>query len=393
MRLRSSAILLAPLLLAASAPAGPQAGPLEGALRQARGEQAAAEAETARLEQVASKAHDEAARLQGEQAAAAQAIEAAEARITAADMQFRLASAYVAQHRQRLAHDQQPVSSLLAGLAMMARRPPLIAFADGGSTDELIKVRLLLDSTLPVIRRRTSALAASLAQGRRLQQAALAARAETVRSRQQLVLSQRQFAALEQKAMRQEFAAGSRALTTGDVAISAGEDVEHLRAEQANSQSVRRVAQQLASEESAPASPFRPESAAQWPPFAYRLPGAAPVAEGLGSVNDSGVRARGLTLSTSRGAAVTAPADGIVLFSGPFGDYDGVLIIDHGGGWKSLLVNVASPLKRGAKVRLGDPVGRALGAIEVELSQNGRRFSPALIAGSSASLSNIRKGG
>ena len=29
-------------------------------------------------------------------------------------------------------------------------------------------------------------------------------------------------------------------------------------------------------------------------------------------------------------------------FSGPFRDYDGVLIIDHGGGWMSLIVNVAS---------------------------------------------------
>jgi septal ring factor EnvC (AmiA/AmiB activator) len=103
------------------------------------------------------------------------------------------------------------------------------------------------------------------------------------------------------------------------------------------------------------------------------------------------VRSRGVTLATPRGVAVAAPADGTVLFSGPFRDYDGVLIIDHGGGWKSLLVDVGSPLKAGDKVRLGDPIGRALGPVEVELSQNGRRFSPALIAGSSASLSNMPK--
>jgi hypothetical protein len=59
----------------------------------------------------------------------------------------------------------------------------------------------------------------------------------------------------------------------------------------------------------------------------------------------------------------------------------------------TLLLNVASPLKPGDKVRLGDAVGRTLGALGVELSQNGRRFSPALIAGSSASLSKGRKGG
>ena len=49
------ALLLTPLI-AASAPAEPEAQPLEQALREARAEQASAEAETARLEQAASGA-------------------------------------------------------------------------------------------------------------------------------------------------------------------------------------------------------------------------------------------------------------------------------------------------------------------------------------------------
>jgi septal ring factor EnvC (AmiA/AmiB activator) len=89
---------------------------------------------------------------------------------------------------------------------------------------------------------------------------------------------------------------------------------------------------------------------------------------------------------------VSAPADGIVRFSGPFRDYDGVLIIDHGGGWMSLIVNVASDLRPGRRIQLGEPVGRALGPLQVELSQNGHRISPSLIAGSSRSLSKAAKG-
>jgi murein hydrolase activator len=69
------------------------------------------------------------------------------------------------------------------------------------------------------------------------------------------------------------------------------------------------------------------------------------------------------------------------------------VIIDHGGGWISLLVNVSSTLQPGRKVRLGGPVGQALGPLLVELSQNGRRISPALIAGSSQTLSKAGKGG
>jgi septal ring factor EnvC (AmiA/AmiB activator) len=83
----------------------------------------------------------------------------------------------------------------------------------------------------------------------------------------------------------------------------------------------------------------------------------------------------------------------VVKYSGPFRDYDGLLIIDHGRGWLSLLVNVGSTLKVGDRIRLGEPIGRALGPLQVELSQNGRRISPALIAGSSQSLSKSAKGG
>ena len=77
----------------------------------------------------------------------------------------------------------------------MARRPPLLVLADRGSTDDLVKVRLLLDTTLPVIRSRTSRLSAELAQGQRLQQSALAARSELDRSRGNLIARRQHSAA------------------------------------------------------------------------------------------------------------------------------------------------------------------------------------------------------
>jgi septal ring factor EnvC (AmiA/AmiB activator) len=90
---------------------------------------------------------------------------------------------------------------------------------------------------------------------------------------------------------------------------------------------------------------------------------------------------------------LAAPASGTILFAGPFRDYDGILIIDHGGGWKSVLVNAGSKLPRGSKVTAGEPIGIALGAVEIELQHDGEAVSPALIAGSSAVLSNRPKGG
>ena len=154
MRRLAPVLIFLPLLAAASAPVQPEGVSLDTQLQQARAEQSAAESEAANLERAAARAQGEAARLHAEQAAAAQSIEAAEARITAADAQLRLASAYVAAHRQRLAEEQQPAASLVAGLAIMAERPPLLAIAGENNADELVKVRILLDATLPVIRSR-----------------------------------------------------------------------------------------------------------------------------------------------------------------------------------------------------------------------------------------------
>jgi len=392
MRAAFFALTLCPLL-AASALAQGGGEPLDAALKAAQAEQAAAERQAAALERAAGQARSDADRLHAEQAAAAQAIQAAEARISAADARLRLASAYVAAHRQQLAAEQRPVSSLLAGLGTMARRPPLLVLADQGGTDELVKVRLLLDATIPVIRSRTGRLSAELAQGQRLQQAALDARAELARSRDNLSARRQRYAALEEKAVRLALSSGGQALGASDVAIAASEEVERLRAEQSGSQSIRTVAARLAGEPAAPGSPFAAEGGSPRPSFAYELPAAAPVTDGLGSVNESGVRSRGLSLATRRGGPLTAPASGVVKFAGPFRDYDGVLIIDHGGGWASLIVNVATTLRPGDRVALGDDIGRALGPLQVELSQNGRRISPALIAGSSQSLSKGHKGG
>lgn len=390
---RAVLLLLVCPLLAASALAQPVAEPLDNQLRRARAEEAAAEAEAARLEKAASQAKGQADRLHAEQVAAAQAIEAAEARIIAADVRVRLASAYVDQHRRQLAEQQRPASSLLAGLAIMGRRPPLLAIADRGSTDQLVAVRILLDSTLPVIRQRTARLSSQLGEGRQLEQSAIAARTELDRSRQQLVARRQQFAALEQKSIERSLASSGQALSASDVAIASGESVERLRGQLSGNRSALSLVQALASEPPPPARPFAPQGSPAGVQFAYQLPVTAPVVEGLAAVNDSGVRSRGLTFASSRGTAVSAPAGGFVRFAGPFRDYDGVMIIDHGGGWSTLLVNIVTSLRPGDKVQLGDPIGRALGPLQVELSHNGQRVSPALIAGSSASLSNVRKGG
>lgn len=357
-------------------------------LQRARTEAAAADAQVRKLQETAGKALDAAARLRAQQLAAAEAIGAAEARITAADAEARLVAARTSMLEMRLRAEQQPLSSLLAGLAMMAQRPPLLALADRGSTDELVRVRILLGATLPVIRARTAGLSRQIAESGKLREAAIAARARLQSSRLELAKRRQEFAFLEQQALQSAAATSGEALTIGDTALAASETAETLADAAQRSIGPARTAAMLANSPEAPAGP---EGAGPpQPPIAYLLPADAPVTVGLGAVSASGVRSRGLVLATGRSAPIRVPASGVVRFAGPFSDYDGVVIIDHGGGWISLLVNVGTQYRIGDRVRLGDPLGRALGPIEVELSKGGRHLSPAIIAGSSASLSKGR---
>lgn len=388
------ALLVAPgLLLAASSMSAPSPRPqsqpqsLTAQLREATVEAEAAEASAQKLEQAAGDARDEAERMRARQAAAGEAIAAAEARITAADARLRLIAARMIARRERLAEQQAPAGALLAGLALMASRPPMLTILDSGSTEEFVRVRLLLDSTLPVIRSRTAALSAELEQGMRLQRSARAARAESLRFRQDLADRRRDFAALEEQALRLARQRGGEALGAGDVALASREQAGSLERQAERSRAALSIAADLAAMPAAPARPGSAREPGPAPALIYRLPASAAVVDGFGSVSPAGIRSRGLLLATARGTSIQAPASGIVRFSGPFRTYDGIVIIDHGNGWMSLITNVSSKIEPGTGVTPGQPLGRALGPIGVELSRNGQHVSPALIAGSSQKLS------
>ena len=376
--------------VAASAPRSAENSPVELQLRQARSEAAAASARQQRLERAASEARDEVARLHASQLAAAEAISAAEAQITASDAAVHLAEAQLELQRRRLAGAEAPVSSLLGGLVLSARRPPLLLLANSRSADELVKLRILIAATAPVIRAKTAALRKELRQGAKLEQAAIAARTDLRRRRSQLDQRRNAFAELEERALAMARARGTQALGAGDVAIVREEQVADIQANAASKRQAQELARELA--ELGPV-PLRGPDAARRPPILYQLPAEAAVLDGLGTVSGNGVRSRGILLDTRRGAALVAPASGTILFAGPFRDYDGVIIIDHGGGWKSVLVNAGSRLAKGARLEAGQALGIALGPVEIQLQHEGRAVSPALIAGSSAMLSNRSKGG
>jgi septal ring factor EnvC (AmiA/AmiB activator) len=280
------------------------------------------------------------------------------------------------------------LAALLAGLVTMGRQPPILTLADEGSVDEIVRVKALLDATMPVIQQRSAALQADLAGRQRLASQADAARAQLTKGREELTRRQQRFSELETKASERAERLAGKAFGAGDRVLASDEALALTASEAAEQRAARQVAARLAQENFAPARPMRGDSALPPVDFAYSLPSESPLLDGLGSVSRTGIASRGLKFATRRGTPVIAPADGKILFAAPYRGQDGIVIIDHRGGWTSLILGIASEKPKGSKVRRGEFLGRALGPLGVELRRDGVPVSPALIAASSVPLSN-----
>jgi septal ring factor EnvC (AmiA/AmiB activator) len=74
---------------------------------------------------------------------------------------------------------------------------------------------------------------------------------------------------------------------------------------------------------------------------------------------------QGDTLATQSGAIVTAPADGSILYAGPFRSYGQLLILDAGDGYHIVLAGMGRiSVAAGQSVIAGEPVG-AMGEARV----------------------------
>lgn len=351
-------------------------------LEKVRAEAEAADEAARALEADAANARDEAERLSLETRARAEALSAAEARLSEATIELAALTAARGEIEARLAEERRPLAHLVAGLATLSRRPPLASLADAKSAEELVRLQLLISASLPAIEKRTAALEADLADLANLDREAIATREELAERRTALARDRERFALAEARQRAALDAIEAAAFGASRRGIAIREELAEVEDEASRRAKAIAEAQALASYPAPPVEARRGRQLEHRPPFAYLLPVDAPVTAGLGSVSVDGIRARGLTMASRRGTRVTAPADGTVRFVGALRSRDGVMVIEHGDGWLSLLTGVTSDLSVGDRVSLAAPIGRATGPLGVELWHEGRPLSPALVAGS-----------
>jgi murein hydrolase activator len=388
------AALFAALPVTRAAPAALLIEPdeAEAQLARAARESRRAQSRAARLTREAEAATEAATRTAREAAALAARIQQAEADIEVARARHALVRGERAALTARLAEKQEPTARLAAALQTAARRPLALSALQPGSLKEMVYMRAVLDSAVPQIRARTAGLRAELDRGRALEADAARALAELRDSEQILRTRRADLAALENQqriASRNARGAASReaerALGLAEEArdldglVERLDDIAALRRELAALPGPVLRPKDLSAALVADAAPT-PSASPSAPPRDFQLPVDGRTLLGFGALRDSGLASTGLVLAPVAGAQVVAPARGRVAFAGAYRGFGRIVIIEHDGGWTSLVTGLArTDVAVGDTVIGGSPVGVAGGReapVSFELRRDGDPVNP-----------------
>jgi septal ring factor EnvC (AmiA/AmiB activator) len=387
-----------PLVLAATAGAQGEAGfetPEETrlALQHARDQSRSAERRAERLESEARAATEAAEKTAREAAAVAARIQQAEAGIDAAEARIALVNGQRRELDLRLAERREPLMRLTASLQKMARRPLALSALRPGSLRETVYLRAILETTIPQVRRRTAALRAEIERGKELEAEARQALSALRARETDLAARRKSLAALETRQRLESRQASGDAAREAERALALAEEARDLDGLVRRLDELGSLREELAalggpimrpprpeqSEVIALASPS-PSPAASRPAGGFQLPVSGRTVAGFGSIDDGGMAHTGLSLSPRDGAQVVAPSGGRVAFAGPYKGYGRIVIIEHSGGWTSLVTGLArTDVDVGELLLGGSPLGVAgVGrpVVTLELRRNGEPVNP-----------------
>lgn len=298
--------------------------------------------------------------------------------------------------RKLFSERRNQLGKVLAALQRMARNPPEALIGQPIPPADMVRSAILLRAVLPRLEGEARLLGRSLAelaeardeaQNRRIELDAELGKLEEQRLVLKRLLGRK--SRLRRRAVQESTQAGRQAAKLAGEAANLQDLVgrlDQLRARRERSE--RQAASQAA------AAAARPGGAgAQARPSGIRPAGAMPrgfsgkgfesakgempfpvvgrVVARYGQAITSGRVHKGLTIETSARAQIIAPFEGKVVFAGPFRGYGQLLIIEHTGGYHTLLAGMARiDAAVGQWFLVGEPVG-VMGQAK-RVSANGR---------------------
>jgi murein hydrolase activator len=360
------------------------------ALAQDRGEQLRQiekqlETERERADAIARQAQSEAAELARLQALTREAAAAAmEREAQASDLEARIAELddERAMRAARIDARQHEIATLAGALQRLARQPPEALALEPGTPLDAARTGNLVASLVAHLGREAKLLKSEL-------DALATARAGAVRARGDLAGALAQLAVERDRldaALAQRAPAVARLQDEGRAAAvrlaRLGREAADLR------ELLGRLERPPAAVAAVPPRSRAGAPAAVRPGdldalSGYLWPARGRIVESWGQSLAGGQSARGLLIEPREAASVIAPHDGTVAFAGPFRGYGQILILEHGGGYHSILAQLSRiDAVVGQNVTAGEPVGRAgndeRGAptLYLELRRHGQPVDP-----------------
>ena len=368
-----------------------QAEDIQRALAEAQSEGSAARQRAERLEAEAAQATEAAERTAREAAGAAARIQQAEAAIAADQARIGLIEQQRKQLRARLAEKQRPLVRLTASLQRMARRPPVLSMLRPGSLRDAMYLRAILATMLPQVEQRTAALRAEIARAKALQEQARLALKQLQAGENDWRQRRLSLAALETRQRLASRTVSGIADREAERALALAErtrDLDGLAEDLGKAGALRAELAELPGPVLRPAQPLAAQVVAAQPtasatpagPPSYDLPVTGRLLAGFGESPQGLPRSRGIVLAVRQGAQAVAPAPGRVAFAGPYRGYGSIIIIEHDGGWTSLITGLAQlDIRVGDRLVRGSPLG-ITGAgrpvLTLELRRNGVPVNP-----------------
>ena len=306
-----------------------------------------------------------------EAAALAARVQESEAQIAANEAQLRMIAQDQVRWRAELARKQQPLVELTAALQQLTRRPPLLSLLRPGSLRDAVYLRAVLETLLPEVARRTSGLREAIARGKALAAKAQQASADLRAGEAELARRRTELGVIEERQRLTSVQASGAANRESERALALAEQARDLTSLVGDLAKAGALRDQLAALPGPVLRPAQPQSAAlpsdstETPvasdaPVRYLLPVAGRLVTGFGTVAAGQAQSRGISILAAGGAQVVAPGAGRVAFAGPYRGYGLIVIIEHSGGWTSLVTGLAQlDCRVGDQLVAGGSLGRA----------------------------------
>lgn len=345
------------------------------------------------LEDRSSGLADETDAVRGQLVDTAAAVQEQEVRLRDSEREIAALDARIAERSAALEMHRAGLETALAGLALLARSPPNALVGRPAEWADTVRGAALLEDLVPALRERAERLGRELAALAGLRRARAHARANFVDARATLKAERARLRRLlERKSSLQATVMAERRRVAGEIAALAAEaeDLRELveRIAAARAQAKARLSAEhgalVAAAGVAPqlvlARPPAPRSTEAAPrlaalpavPAAPALRGSSlpfpvhgEIVERFGEALAGGGESLGIRIQAPAGAQVVAPRNGEVVFAGPFRSYGRLLILEHDGGYHTLLSGFSRiDSEVGQWVRAGEPVGSVANGAE-----------------------------